>query len=118
MDNLIENKTFDFSVRIVNLYKYLTCDKNEYIMSKQLLRCGTSIGANVAESQNAQSNNDFITKLTIAIKETAETKYWLRLLNKTDYLSETEFVSIYEDCCEIYKIISSIIITSKDKQQN
>lgn len=115
MDNDIEQKTFDFSVRVVNLYKYLCSSKQEYTMSKQLLKCGTSIGANVAESQNAQSNNDFVSKLSIALKETAETKYWLKLLLETEYISKAEFDSIYNDCDEIYRIISSIIITSKDK---
>ena len=80
MENIIENKSFHFAIRIVNLYKYLCRTQKEFILSKQLLRAGTSIGANVAESQQAQSRADFISKLSIALKETSETKYWLRLL--------------------------------------
>ena len=83
-DNLIVDKTKQFAIRIVNLYKFLCDEKHEYVLSKQLLRSGTSIGANVAESQQAQSTPDFITKLNIALKETSETKYWIRLLSKTD----------------------------------
>ena len=82
MDNVIESKTFDFAIRIVNLYKYLCDQKKEYVLSKQVLRSGTSIGANVAEAQQAQSRLDFISKMSIALKETTETKYWLKLLNE------------------------------------
>lgn len=84
---VIANLSMDFSLRIVNLYKYLCNEKNEYVMSKQLLRCGTSIGANIAESEHAQSTADFITKLYIALKEANETKYWLTLLEKADYMT-------------------------------
>ena len=90
MDNVIEEKSFHFAVRIVKLNQYLRTKKKEYILSKQLLRSGTSIGANVAESQQAQSRADFISKLHIALKETAETEYWLRLLVLSDYISEKE----------------------------
>ena len=77
MNNIIEKKSFDFAVRIVNLYKYLIDNKKEFVMAKQLLRCGTSIGANVAEAEQAQSKADFISKMNIALKETVETKYWI-----------------------------------------
>ena len=90
MENIIEKKSFDFAIRIVRLYKYLSDKKKEFVLSKQLLRSGTSIGANVAEAQQAQSKADFISKISIALKETTETKYWLRLLNATDYLSDIE----------------------------
>ena len=87
MENVIENKSFEFAIRIVKLYKHLSNAKKEYVLSKQLLRSGTSIGANVAEAQQAQSRADFVSKMSIALKETVETKYWLRLLNATNYLS-------------------------------
>ena len=84
MENVIEIKSFDFAVRIVNLYKYLTNEKKEFVLSKQLLRSGTSIGANISEAQQAQSRADFLSKLEIALKEASETKYWLRLLYATE----------------------------------
>ena len=112
MENIIEIKSFNFAVRIVNLNKYL-CDKNEYTLSNQLLRSGTSIGANVAEAEQAQSTADFVSKMSIALKETSETKYWLRLLNQTDYISDTQFASIFEDCVELEKILVSIIKSTK-----
>ena len=114
MDSIIEEKSFQFAVRIVKLYKHLRSSKKEYTLSKQLLRSGTSIGANAAEAQQAQSRPDFISKLSIALKETTETKYWLKLLQATDYLTEQEFRSIFHDCVEVEKILVSIIKTSKD----
>ena len=113
LENLIEVKSFDFAVRIVNLYKRLSAEKNEYVMSKQLLRCGTSIGANVSEAQNAQSRPDFQSKLNIALKEATESKYWLRLLFATDYLSEGQYRSIYADSVEIEKLLVSIVKSVK-----
>ena len=113
MDNIIEDKSFSFAIHVVRLNQYLRDKKGEYVLSKQLLRCGTSIGANVAESQQAQSRADFISKMTIALKETFETKYWLRLLNATEYISESEFESIYHDCVEIEKILVTIVKSAK-----
>ena len=113
MNSIIETKSFDFAVRIVNLYKFLCEQKKEYTLSKQLLRSGTSIGANVTEAQQAQSKLDFIAKLSIALKETSESKYWIKLLKSTDYLSEAEANSILSDCVEIEKLLVSIIKTSK-----
>ena len=113
MDNIIESKSFDFAIRIVNSYKYLTGKKNEYVLSKQFLRSGTSIGANVAEAEQAQSKPDFISKMNIALKETSETKYWIKLLQATDFLSEEESSSILADCIELEKILVSIIKSSK-----
>ena len=114
-ENVIEIKSFKFAIKIVGLYKYLTEDKKEYILSKQLLRSGTSIGANVAESQNAQSTLDFINKMSIALKETSETRYWLRLLTETKYLNAEESQPVIRDCIEIENILVKIIKTSKGK---
>ena len=113
MENIIEKKSFDFAIRIVRLYRYLCEKKKEFVLSKQLLRSGTSIGANVAEAQQAQSKADFVSKISIALKETTETKYWLRLLNATDYLSDIEIKTILADCVEIEKILTSILKSSK-----
>ena len=95
MDATIEQKSFRFAIRIVKLYKYLRKEKKEFVLSKQLLRSGTSIGANAAESQQAQSRADFVAKLNISLKEAAETDYWLRLLHATDYLSDEEYLSVH-----------------------
>ena len=108
MDNVIEIKSFDFAVRIVNLYKYLTNEKKEFVLSKQLIRRGTSIGANVAEAQKAQTKPDFNAKMNIALKEASETEYWLKLLYKTEYLTEKEFDNIEKDIKEIIAILVSI----------
>ena len=108
-ENRIQEKSFSFAVRIVNLCKLLRGQRQEYTLSKQLLRSGTSIGANIAEAQNAQSRADFQSKLNIALKETTETKYWLKLLVATEYLSDSEFDSIISDCNEIERILSSSV---------
>ncbi|NPA66970.1 MAG: four helix bundle protein [Chlorobi bacterium] len=115
-ENIVRDKSFKFAVRIVNFYKLLI-ERKEYVMSKQILRSGTSIGANIREAQNAQSNADFIHKLSIAQKETDETLYWLELLKETEYISETEFDSLSDDCTELLKLLRSIIITSKNKSK-
>ena len=114
MDNAIKEKSFSFSVRIVKLCKFLREEKKEYVMSRQLLRAGTSVGANIAEAQHAQSRPDFLSKLNIALKEAAETDYWLRLLYETDYLTEEQFKSIYSNCDEIESILISIVKTVKN----
>jgi four helix bundle protein len=116
MRSIIYEKSFRFSLRIVKLYQYLQKSKRETVMSKQLLRCGTSIGANVAEAQHAQSRADFCSKLNIALKETGETLYWLRLLHATDYLTEEAFRSLYNDCSELEKLLVSIIRTLQQKK--
>ena len=113
MDATIERKSFQFAIRIVNLHKYLRKEKKEFVLSKLLLRSGTSIGANVAEAQQAQSRADFISKLTISLKEATETNYRLRLLHATDFLSDTEFQSVHNDCRELEKILTAIIKTSR-----
>ena len=115
MNNVVEEKSFQFAVRIVKMNLYLRKSKKEFVLSKQLLRSGTSIGANIAEAQQAQSRADFVSKLSIALKETTETKYWLRLLNATDYLSHSEFDSIMSDCVEIEKLLVTIIRSTKNK---
>lgn len=115
MDNVIENKSFQFAIRIVRLYKFLCEEKKEYILSKQLLRAGTSIGANVTESQQAQSKPDFVSKISIAIKEASETKYWIKLLGATEYLSENQTKSILDDCVEIEKILVTILKSAKNQ---
>ena len=105
---IIANKSFAFSVRIVNMYNYLVRVKREYHMSKQIQRSGTSIGANVAEAQRAQSTADFVAKYKIALKEANETQYWLRLLRDTQYITEREFDSMHCDLLEILKILTAI----------
>ena len=113
MGNTIENKSFDFAVRVVNLYKYLCNEKKEFIISKQLLRSGTSIGANVSEGEKAQSKADIYTKMTIALKDANETDYWLRLMYATEYLTEQEFESLSKDNKEIISILVAITKTTK-----
>ena len=113
MSKTAEEKSFLFAVRIVKLSKFLGENKLEFVLSKQLLRAGTSIGANIAEAQQAQSTADFIAKLSISLKEACETEYRLRLLNATDYLSEKEFVSIITDCKEIVKMLTAIVKSAK-----
>lgn len=113
MDNVIVEKSFSFAIRIVNLYKYLTDKKKEHVLSKQLLRSGTSIGANIAEAEQAQSKADFTFKMNISLKEAAETEYWLRLLHATRYISESECSSILSDCIELKRILSKIVKNSK-----
>ena len=108
MKNIIENKSFYFAVRIVNLYKYIIDDKREFVLSKQLLRSGTSIGANVAEAERAQSRADFAAKMSVSLKESNETLYWLRLLNATDYITNEEFSSMQKDLDELISLLVSI----------
>lgn len=114
-ENVIKTKSFLFSIRIVNLYKFLIQEKKEFVISKQLLRSGTSVGANVRESEHAESKADFIHKLSIALKEANETEYWLDLLKETDYLNESEYISVQENIKEILKLLVSIIKTTKQK---
>jgi four helix bundle protein len=117
-DNVIQDKSFEFAIRAVNIYKYLSYSKKEYVLSKQLLRCGTSIGANIEEAIGAQSKKDFIAKMSIAYKEARETKYWLRLLYKTNYIDKISYNSISKDCDELCRIISKILLTSKINKKN
>ena len=112
-DSIIKNKSFSFAIRIINLYKFLIENKREYVLSKQLLRSGTAVGALVREAQNAESSADFVHKLGVAQKENDETLYWLELLFETNYLDENEYNSIQNDANELLKMIRSAIITSK-----
>ena len=106
--NAINDKSFRFAVRIVRLYRYMIENKKEYVLSKQLLRCGTSIGANVAEAEKGQSPADFYAKMSIALKEANEARYWLKLLHATDYLTNNQFFSMENDVKEIIAILVSI----------
>ena len=110
--SLIKEKSFNFAIRIVNLYKYLNI-KNEYIISKQVLRSGTSIGANVSEALCGISRKDFLSKMYIAYKEAVETIYWIDILYKSDFINKNEYTSIQKEAREIYKMLSSITKTTK-----
>ena len=114
--NVVVDKSFDFAVRMVNLYRFLSGEKKEYVLSKQVLRSGTAIGALVREAQQAESNADFVHKLSVALKEANETEYWLLLLTKTDYISTQQSTSILTDCQELLKLLTSIIKSAKNKQ--
>ena len=107
-NNIIVEKTLDFAVRIVNLQKHLVYEKKEHVLSRQVLRCGTSIGANVAEAQRGQSTPDFATKMCVALKEANETEYWLCLLYRTNYLTKLQYDSITADLREILRLLTSI----------
>lgn len=107
-ENIIQIKSYQFAIRIVNLYKYLSQEKREFVLSKQLLRSGTSIGANIEEAIGGQSRKDFFAKLTIAYKEARESHYWIHLLKDTDYLTNSESESLLNDIEELLKIIGSI----------
>ena len=113
MENIIVIKSKTFSIRIVKLSKYLNDNKKEYVLSKQILKSGTSIGANVKEAIRGQSKADFYAKMNIALKEASETEYWLEILNETDYIDKALFESIYSDCTELIKILMSITKTQK-----
>ncbi|MEL5865102.1 four helix bundle protein [Clostridium cochlearium] len=112
-ENLTYEKAFAFSKRIVNLYKYLSDKKNEYVLSKQILRSGTSIGANIKEGLEAQSKRDFLNKMNIALKEASETEYWLELLIATKYIDATASRIILAECKELNKILNTIVKTTK-----
>lgn len=112
-ENIVKNKSFTFAVRIVKLYQYLCENKREFVLSKQLLRSGTSVGAMIREAEHAETKNDFKHKLAIAQKEINETIYWLELLKETAYLNDEEFISINEDATEIIKLLTTIIKSVK-----
>jgi len=114
-DNIIQEKSFKFAIRIINLYKFLCENKNEFVLSKQLLRSGTSIGANIEESIGGQTSKDFFTKVCISYKEARETIYWLKLLHETEYLSKEQFDSVIIDAEELCKILAKIKITTQTK---
>ena len=114
VDNVVQAKSYQFAVRVIRLYQHLSETKKEFVLSKQLLRSGTSIGANVEEAIGGQSRADFVGKLAIAYKEARETSYWLRLLKDTGYLTEAEFNSIHADTEELCRILGSIQKTTKN----
>lgn len=113
-ENTVVEKSFEFAVRIVNLHRFLCNTRNEYVMSKQILRCGTSIGANITEAQKGQSKADFTAKMQIALKEANETEYWLRLLHRTEYITKEQFASMHRDVKELIALLSSICKSSKE----
>lgn len=112
-DNVVARKSLAFATRIVRLYQYLTTSKREYVLSKQLLKSGTSIGANIREAIGGQSREDFIAKMHISLKEAYETEYWLELLRETDYLTSEQFDAIFRDCRELTNLLASIVKTTK-----
>lgn len=114
-DSILKNRSKQFALRIIKLYKYMCSEKQEFVMSKQMLRSGTSIGANIAEAFFAESDMDFVHKLSISQKETGETIYWLELLHESVYLSDAEFESINKDAEEMIKLLTSSIKTVKAK---
>ena len=114
-DNVVLVKSFDFAIRIVRLYQYLCNESKEYTIAKQLLRCGTSIGANINEAQYAISKREFLSKMYIAFKECGETIYWLEILFRTDYLSESQYNSITRDCKELHNLLSSITQSTRNR---
>ena len=117
-ENIIADKSLEFALRVVRLYKYLCEEKKEFVLSKQVLRSGTSIGANIKEALHAQSTKDFIAKLHISLKEASETEYWLTLLSQSGYITEEQYSSINDDCVEIIRILTSIINTTKKNYNN
>jgi len=116
-DNLIVIKTKAFALRCIRLYKYLIEEKNEYVMSRQMLKSGTSIGANIKEAIRAQSKADFIAKMNISLKEASETEYWIELLRDSEYVSRNRITNLLNECVEIIKIITSIIKNSSENKQ-
>jgi len=112
-DNIALEKSYKFALRIIKLYQYLTVEKREYVLSKQILRSGTSIGANIEEAVGGFSRKDFLAKISIAYKEARETKYWLRLLTDGGYLKKFFFDSIFGDCDELCRILAQTLITSQ-----
>ena len=116
-DNIIKNKSFAFALRIVKMYKFLTQQKKKFVLSKQLLRSGTAVGALIREAEQAESKADFIHKMAIAQKEASETDYWIELLYQSDYIDVKIYESIFVDINEIRKLLASIIITSKQNKK-
>ena len=114
MTNSIQEKSFRFAVRIVKLCRYLQTEKKEYVLSKQIVRSGTSIGANVREALQAQTRKEFASKMNIALKEASETEYWLELLHENEFINDKFFDSIYEDCQELIKLLVAITKTQKE----
>jgi four helix bundle protein len=113
-ENIVMNKSYSFALRIIKLFRHLVANQNEYVLSKQVLRCGTSIGALIKEAEHAQSKADFINKMSIALKEANETEYWLMLLKDSNYLDEKSYFSIQRDSTELIRLLASIVKSSKE----
>ena len=116
-ENVVKDKSYVFALRMINAYKYLTQNHREFVLSKQALKSGTSVGALVREAEHAQSQADFLSKMNIALKEANETAYWLTLLKDSEYLDEKTFASIYDDCDELIRLLVSIVKTSKEQKE-
>ncbi len=114
MESIVQDKSFKFALRIIKLYRYLISNKKDYVLSKQILRCGTSIGANIEEALGAHTKKDFLFKISISYREARETKYWLRLLKESEVINHNQFNSISADCEELIKMLSSILLTTKE----
>ncbi len=114
-DNIIVKKSYSFALEIIKIFKFLINEKKEYVISKQMSRCGTSVGANIHEAIASESKKDFIHKLGIAVKEARETSYWLNLLKDSDYLSDEQFKNLNKNCDEVIRILNSIILTTKER---
>jgi len=114
-DNILKTKSFEFAIRIVTLYKYLKKEQSEYILSQQIMRSGTSVGALIREAEHAESLKDFLHKLNISLKEINETKYWLDLLLASDFITKKMFDSINKDCEELLKLLTASVKTVKSK---
>ena len=111
--NVIVDKSMDFAIEIIKLYKYLCEEKREFVLSKQILKSGTSVGANIKEAIRAQTKKDFISKMNISLKEISETEYWLELLCKTEFITKKQYQNLHKDCIEIIKILTAIVKSSK-----
>ncbi|MBQ5937995.1 MAG: four helix bundle protein [Bacteroidaceae bacterium] len=114
-ESIIKDKSMSFAIRVVRCYKYLVEEKHEFTLSKQMLRCGTSIGANIKEALRGQSRPDFIAKMNISLKEANECEYWIELLTNTEYLPQDSAQSLLEDCQELIKILTSIVKSANGK---
>lgn len=114
-ENIVAEKSYAFALRIIKLYKYIKLEQNEFVISKQILRSGTSIGALIREAEHAQSDADFLNKMNVSLKEANETQYWLMLLKDSDYISEESYDSISNDCVELIKLLASIVKSMKQK---
>ena len=113
-ENVVMGKSYAFALRVIKLYKYLIYEKKEYVLSKQLLRSGTSIGALIKEGEHAQSKPNFLNKMNVALKEANEAEYWIELLRDSEYLSAAESLSILEDVSELIKLLASIVKSTKN----
>ena len=116
-DGVLQTKSYKFALRIIKLYRYLIDERKEFVLSKQILRCGTSIGANIEEAQGGQSEKDFLSKISIAYKEARETHYWLRLLSDSNYLSKEQIKDLLKNCEELLKIMGEIQVTIRKKNK-